>query len=106
VAYGDPHAWLTVGFNSTYGTQKTGWRDDDFDRLTSEADAEQDNSKRMDLYLKAHDILLKQASIIPMDYSVTISLIKPNVSGMRDYPSFQELIIPGALNAANIEVGP
>lgn len=106
VAYTDPHAWLTVGFNSAYGTQKTGWKDDDFDRLTKAADEEQDNSKRMDLYLQAHDILLKQASIIPMDYSVTISLIKPNVTGMRDYPSFQELIIPGSLNIANIEVGP
>lgn len=106
VAYTDPHAWLTVGFNSAYGTQKTGWKDDDFDRLTSQADAEQDNSKRMNLYQQAHDILLKQASIIPMNFSVTISLIKPNVSGMRDYPSFKELIIPGALNIANIEVGP
>ena len=104
--YADPHAWLTVGFNSAYGTQKTGWKDDDFDMLTSEADAEQDNSKRMDLYLQAHDILLKQASIIPMDFSVTMSLIKPKVNGMRDYPSFEELVIPGALNAANIEVGP
>ena len=106
VAYADPHLWLTAGFNSAYGTQKTGWKDDDFDRLTSEADAEQDNSKRMDLYLQAHDILLKQASIIPMDFSVTISLIKPKVNGMRDFPSFEELIIPGSLNIANIAVGP
>ncbi len=104
--YADPHAWLTVGFNSAYGTQKTGWRDDDFDRLTNAADVEPDNSKRMDLYLQAHDILLKQASIIPMDYTITISLIKPNVSGMRDFPSFEELIIPGSFNIANIEVGP
>jgi ABC-type oligopeptide transport system substrate-binding subunit len=104
VSYADPHAWLSIGFNSQYGSQWTGWRDDDFDRLTNEADV--DPARRLDLYGQAQDILLKQASIIPMDYSAVFSLVKPYVNGMREYPSFEEFIVPGYSNIENVEVAP
>ncbi|HST04269.1 MAG TPA: ABC transporter substrate-binding protein [Chloroflexia bacterium] len=106
VIYPDPHAWLTVGFNSSYGPLFTGWIDEEFDRLTNQADVQPDETLRLDLYRQAHERLLTQASIIPMNYSATVSLVKPDITGVADYPSFEQLIIPGSLNIENIEVGP
>jgi oligopeptide transport system substrate-binding protein len=103
--YPDPQDWLSLVFQSTSTVTHVGWKNADFDRLTAEADAETDATKRLDLYHQAHEILVREAPVVFIYWDATPWLIKPYVQGMKDHIIPQDHDLPGITNLMNITVG-
>jgi oligopeptide transport system substrate-binding protein len=84
--YPDPQDWYTTVFHSTSTIQHTGWKNEQFDKLTSGADIEADAKKRDDMYKQAAQILIDEAPVAFFWYSVDSFLVKPYVSGAKFTP--------------------
>jgi ABC-type oligopeptide transport system substrate-binding subunit/class 3 adenylate cyclase len=70
---------------------KTGWRNEDYDRLVEEASRIMNQEQRMELYRQAERILIEQAAIMPVSYYRLHLLVKPWV---RRYPGpWKDVII-------------
>lgn len=73
--YNDPYDVLSL-FVSSYDAIKTGWKNDKFDLLLKAASVEMDEAKRIELYIKAETILIKeQCAIFPVTTSVLNQLL-------------------------------
>ena len=83
--YADPSSILDVVFSPKSAFQYTGWQSEEYEKLLSEALAEQDKAARTELYRQAERILLNDAVIVVplMHYDRTV-LIKDGVT--FDYP--------------------
>lgn len=103
--YPDPQDWLSLVFQSTSTVTHVGWKNADFDRLTAEADAEQDQAKRLDLYHQAQEILVREAPAVFIYWDASPWLIKPYIQGMKDHIIPQDHDVPGITNLMNITVG-
>ena len=76
--YNDPYDMLSL-FNSANDSIQTGWANAEFDQLVEAALSEQDEAKRLEMYKKAEDILLRQ------DCAVCPVLTFTNNSFYRSY---------------------
>jgi oligopeptide transport system substrate-binding protein len=102
----DPQNWLTTVFHSASTVTHVGWKNDEFDRLTKEADVETDATKRIALYHQAHEILVQEAPAVFLYWDVNPTLIKPYIKNMAEHVTPQDHNIPGIMNIENIEVAP
>jgi oligopeptide transport system substrate-binding protein len=104
--YPDPQDWLTVVFHSHSTVTHIGWKNETYDKLTIEADGEQDPQKRMDLYHQAQELLVSEAPAAFLYWDVSTGLIKPYVKNAREHASALDRSIRGFFNVENIEVSP
>ncbi len=82
--YPDQQDWLTTVFISTSTVTRTGYKNDEFDKIVREADKEKDATKRDAGYQKASRILSQDAAVAFYYYSASKYLLKPWVKGITD----------------------
>jgi len=104
--YPDPQDWITLVFHSESTVTHVGWKNAEFDRISREADAEQDATKRLQLYHQAQEILVTEAPAVFIYWDQTPWLIKPYIKGMKEHVIPQDHDVPGFSNIVNIEVAP
>jgi oligopeptide transport system substrate-binding protein len=104
--YPDPQNWLTLVFHSQSTVTHVGWKNEQFDTLTRQADAEPDQAKRLEMYHQAQEILVSDAPAVFLYWDVNPWLIKPYVKGAKEAINPQDHIIPGFFNILNLEVAP
>jgi oligopeptide transport system substrate-binding protein len=104
--YPDPQDWISLVFNSASTVTHVGWKNQQFDDLTAQADGEQDPAKRLDLYHQAQEILVQEAPAVFIYWDLNPYLIKPYVKGMVEHLSPQDAVVPGFFNIMNIDVAP
>lgn len=92
--YPDPQNWLPL-FQSGHPVNAGKFSNEQFDALVTEADAELDNERRIDLYLQAQTILIDELGFAPLYYNGRQVLVKPWVHDLT--PSSMESNIPGDL---------
>lgn len=71
--YPDPDSFLRVGF----GTERIGWRHDEYNRIVADARRLLDQPERMALYRRADRILVDQAPVLAYGYGQSHALLKP-----------------------------
>lgn len=72
--YDDPNTFLEC-FLSNSGNNRTGWSNEEYDKLIAAAATERDPSKRLEILGKAEDILLNQGTpICPVYFYVGINI--------------------------------
>ena len=64
-----------------------------FDALIARAAAEPDSERQLPLYNEAQAMLMDDAAILPLEFSVTPYEVKPYVSGLTVTPAFSQ--VPG-----------
>ena len=90
--YPDPENFLAVLFGTGSGANHTGYSNPAVDALLSAAAGERDAARRRDLYVRAQQIILDDAVVIPCYYSTDYTLVKPYVRGLAITPlGVQEL---------------
>lgn len=82
--YPDEQNWLTTVFHSTTTISSTGWRSEEFDALTRQADAEPDAARRGELYLRAQRVLTAEAPAAFYASDASWLLVKPWVQGHKN----------------------
>ncbi|MDQ2913978.1 MAG: peptide ABC transporter substrate-binding protein [Chloroflexota bacterium] len=82
--YPDQQDWLTTVFISTSTVTRTGYKNEEFDKLVRDADKEKDPKKRDDGYQKAQRLLSEDAAVAFYYYSAKKYLLKPWVKGITD----------------------
>jgi ABC-type oligopeptide transport system substrate-binding subunit len=75
----------------------TSWQHEDYDQLLEQARRVADQEGRLNLYRQADQILVKQASIIPLTYMRCHLLVKPRVKNLSitfsKYWSWKDVIL-------------
>ena len=89
--YDDPNTFLEL-WTSEGGSNSIGYSDPEYDKLLTDAAAEQDMGKRSALLREAEERLLANYSLIPIYFYVSKHMVKPYVSGyagnvMNHWPS-------------------
>ncbi|MGB6422848.1 MAG: ABC transporter substrate-binding protein, partial [Anaerolineales bacterium] len=72
-SYPDPDDFLGVGFLK----ETTGWQVETFDELVTNAKRMLDQAERVKLYQEADRMLIEEAVVLPLTYSMTHLLVKP-----------------------------
>ncbi len=85
--YPDPHNFLDIHFHSRSMGNNTGYSSPEVDKLLEEARVEKDQEKRMALYQKAEDLILKDAPWVPLFHGIDYILVKPYVRGLVLLPT-------------------
>ena len=67
IDYNDPYSMLAVMLSDS-GNINTGWVNEEYDRLVKQAATEMDESKRVELYRQAEEILFNDGPICPVVY--------------------------------------
>lgn len=83
--YNDPMNYLD-NFTSGNPMNRTGWSNEDYDELVSDALAEQDPEARFDLMAEAEQVMIDDAVIVPLYYYNSTFLQKPQVSDVVRHP--------------------
>lgn len=81
--YLDPENFLSFLFRSDSPQNRDGYANPRFDKLTRDADVEQDETKRMSMYAEAEDILLSDVARIPIYYGQDAILVSPRIKGVQ-----------------------
>jgi len=102
--YPDPQDWLSLVFRSDLAITPQGWKNEQYDSLTKQADVEQDQAKRTQAYHDAQKILLEDSPVVFLYWDVTNALVKPYVTGMKEHISPSDALIPGFKNIENIDI--
>jgi len=102
--YPDPQDWLTVVFHSTSTVTHVGWKNEEFDTLTKNADKEPDKAKRTEMYNQAHEILVREAPVVFLYWDTTNIMVKPYVQGMKEHISPSDASVPGFFNILNMDI--
>ena len=92
--YPDPQNWLPL-FRTGAGLNAGKFSNEEFDSLVTEAEAELDNDRRLELYARAQEILVEEVGISPLYYGRRNILVKPWVRDMVF--SSMESAVPGDL---------
>ena len=82
--YPDPQDWYSTVFNSKSTVTHINWKNPDFDRLTDQADVQQDPGIRRELYRQAAQILINDAPVAFIYNSVSWVLVKPRLQGFKE----------------------
>lgn len=82
--YLDPQDFLSIFFVTDGPENKIGYSHPEVDRLCRQADIEQDQAKRIELYKQAQNIVLRDAPWVPIYFQRDAELIRPKVKGIRD----------------------
>ncbi|MEP0847937.1 MAG: peptide ABC transporter substrate-binding protein [Phycisphaerae bacterium] len=82
--YPDPSTFLDM-FHGDSGQNRTGWQNDEYDRLIEAAAAEGDVEQRYELLRAAEQILcVEQLPIIPLYFKRGNYLLRPSIAGIYD----------------------
>lgn len=84
--YPDPESllWMLFGFDSP--ENYTGYRNDEFDAILSEARAERDEVARVRLYEIAHRLLIEDAAVIPLYRDIGYTAVRRGIDGLTVTP--------------------
>jgi oligopeptide transport system substrate-binding protein len=83
----DPQNWLTAVFKTGGSSSaRLGFSNEAFDKLVSEADVEQDATKRAQLYSEAQKMLIEEAPVAFLYNDAGKALVKPYVKGVKTIP--------------------
>jgi ABC-type transport system substrate-binding protein len=80
--YPDPESLLLILFGTGRADNYVDYSNERFDALLDAAAAEQDVSKRIELYRAAQQVLLDDHVVIPLYFDVSYTLAKPWVKGL------------------------
>lgn len=80
--YPDPESLLLILFGTGRADNYVDYSNERFDALLEAAAAEQDISKRIELYRTAQQVLLDDQVVIPLYFDVSYTLAKPWVKGL------------------------
>jgi ABC-type oligopeptide transport system substrate-binding subunit len=81
--YPDPSTFLQSLFAGGSSDNYTDYANPDYDALLEEAAAELDPARRADIYLRAQQLLIDDAVVIPTFHDVGYFLVKPWVRGLE-----------------------
>ena len=98
--YPDPQNWLSLYWHSDGFAKDFGYTNEEFDKLVKQADAEQDQTKRLQLYEQAHRMLIDDIPGPFLYNQANVFLIKPYVTGYVTSPNDSEW--PGERVSANL----
>ena len=86
--YPHPQNWLSVYWNSTASfAKRTSYANKDLDALMTKADATTNFDEAIKLYQQAEDLMLKDVPFAFSNYTETLYIVKPYVSGLKENPS-------------------
>jgi oligopeptide transport system substrate-binding protein len=80
--YPDPDDWYRVIFKSDASQNYGHWKNDQYDKLVTQAAGETDQAKRLDLYKQAAQIMVDDPPATFWYYAGRFRLVKPNVKGL------------------------
>ncbi len=80
--YPDPDNWLPELFGTKAGNNHTMYSNPAFDALAKQAKQELDNTKRLQMWAKAQEMVMKDAPIVTMFYRERFYVVKPTVKGL------------------------
>ncbi|SDK14853.1 peptide ABC transporter substrate-binding protein [Sediminibacillus albus] len=83
--YGDPINFLE-SFVTDSSMNRTGWSNEEYDDLISQAKNEADEEKRWELMYEAEKVLFEEMPIIPVNFYNQVFLHKDEVSGIVRHP--------------------
>ena len=96
--YADPKAFLEI-FASDSDANHTGWKNQSYDALLTEADHTADRTARFTLLHRAETILLEESPLIPIYHLSTVRLVHPAVRGwhptLLDHHPLQVRVVGG-----------
>lgn len=104
--YPDPQNWLSQMRTGGVINDRIGWTNEEFNQLTQQADVEQDEAKRAELYDQAHKILIEDAPVVFMNFQANKALVKPYVQGITTESVTPLDYWPGFFNLPNVDVQP
>jgi oligopeptide transport system substrate-binding protein len=81
--YPDPQNFLDLMFHSQSAYNHSAYSNADVDSLVEMARVEQDESKRMQLYQQAEQLVIEDAPWIPLYHSAAYYLVKPYVKNLE-----------------------
>jgi oligopeptide transport system substrate-binding protein len=104
--YPDPQDWLTLVFRSDSTVQHTGWKNDQFDKLVTDADHSANQADRLAKYKQAQQILADDTPVVFLYWDVNDILIKPYLKGVKEFVSAQDApqTIPGFFTIATMDI--
>jgi oligopeptide transport system substrate-binding protein len=102
--YPDPQDWFDL-FRTYDGRDYPHWRNQRYDLLVQLGDETQDQTKRLQAYNQAQQVLLAELPFVPLDQVEEWVLVKPNVHGLAPSP-YDAAGFAGNLAAAKISVTP
>ena len=88
--YPDPHNFLDLMFHSESAENVSNYSNQRVDELLVSAREEMDPAARLELYEGAETMIVNDAPIIPIWFSVDHVLVRPTVRGFSRPPSIQE----------------
>lgn len=98
----DPGDFLSSPFGTGSGNNIAGYSNPEFDALTGQASSELDQDKQVDLWMRAHEILVKDAPAAFFFYEETFILKKPRV---RDFTlTAIDGSVPGDIRLADVSL--
>ncbi len=84
--YPDPENYLTLFYSKSFspdGPNRTHFKSDLFDQLYEQAQLEQDNTQRYDIYKQMDELVMKEAPVIVLWYDEVVRLTQKNVKGLE-----------------------
>jgi oligopeptide transport system substrate-binding protein len=100
--YPDPQDWFDL-FRSYDGRDYPHWRNQTYDLLVQLGDGNQDQTKRLQAYSQAQQVLLSEIPVVLLDQVEEWSLVKPYVHGVAP-SAYDAAGFAGNLAAARISV--
>jgi oligopeptide transport system substrate-binding protein len=100
--YPDPQYWLSLYWKTGTVAERIKYSNKSLDQILNEADATADPKKRLELYGKAHDMLMVDAPAVFIWNSVNMYLVKPWVKNYKSTP--QNRWFPGDANPLAIDI--
>ncbi|WP_245738633.1 ABC transporter substrate-binding protein [Pedobacter rhizosphaerae] len=87
--YADGENFLSMFYAKNkvpFGPNYTAFYNKDFDRLFEQSYYETDNEKRFALYRKMDQMIMDQASVVPLFYDQSVVMLQNNISGYNTNP--------------------
>ncbi|RZK57781.1 MAG: ABC transporter substrate-binding protein [Pedobacter sp.] len=82
--YPDGENYLSVFYSKNrvpFGPNYTGYFNDEFDKLFEQSYFESDAKKRYELYYKMDNMVMENASVVPILYDQSVVMLQNNISG-------------------------
>ncbi|WP_106496069.1 peptide ABC transporter substrate-binding protein [Lentibacillus sp. Marseille-P4043] len=83
--YGDPVNFLE-SFITGSTMNRTGWSNEEYDKLIEKAKTETDEAKRWEYMYEAEELLAEEMPIFPIHYYNQVYIYKDNISGVVRHP--------------------